>query len=81
MTVGEKGVSWGQNNHVGVWQSLKALQVGDTYLLSCQFYSRGETVTKELAFGRIETVKEKMVINLSLFHFKLHDTVKTPAMD
>lgn len=77
MTVREKGISRDQNNHVGEGLSLKALEVGDTYLLSCQFYSWGETVTKELAFGCIETVKEERVINLSSFHFKFQDTIKT----
>jgi hypothetical protein len=38
---------------------LKVLRVDETYLLSCQFYSWGETVTKELTFGRVETVKNK----------------------
>lgn len=82
ITLKGKGGSQDQINHMGVWQSLKALLIGDTYLLSCQFYPWGKTVTEELAFGCVETVKEThKVINLNPFHFKPQQTVEIPAMD
>lgn len=74
---GRKRVSQDQNNLKGAWQSLKALLGGDTYLLSRQFYPWSETVTKELAFGCVETVKEaERVVNLNPFVLNLKTQVK-----
>lgn len=71
---GGKGVAQDQSNRPGVCQSLEAALVGNTYLLSGQLYPGGEAVTKELAFGGVETVEEtNRVINLNTLYIYFID--------